>query len=106
MIEITVFTKKDEYVGIESKGHAGYAEEGTDIVCSAVSALMINTVNAVEVFTNDKFTCNQKEGYLEFHLTNSTSDSTELLMKTLVMGITDIQDNYGDKYIKLEFKEV
>jgi len=106
MIEITVFTKKDDFIGIESKGHAGYAEHGSDIICSAASALMINTVNAVEAFTDDKFTCNQREGYLEFHLTKSISQSSELLMKTLVMGITDIQDNYGNEYIKLEFKEV
>jgi Predicted ribosomal protein len=105
MIDITVFTKKDEYVGIESKGHAGYANEGEDIVCAAVSALMINTVNAIEVFTNDKFTCNQKDGYLELHLTGATGEKSELLMKTLVMGLTGIQENYGDKYIKIEFKE-
>ena len=105
MIEITVFTKKDEYVGIESKGHAGYAKAGEDIVCAAASALMINTVNAIEVFTGDKFTCNQQDGYLELHLTGAMCEKSELLMKTLVMGLTGIQENYGDKYIKIEFKE-
>lgn len=106
MIDITVFTKKNEYVGIESKGHSGYAEEGSDIICSAVSALMINTVNAIEVFTVDKFSCNQKDGYLEFYLTNSISDGSELLMKTLVMGLNGIQEEYSDKYLKIEIKEV
>ena len=106
MIDITVFTKKNEYIGIVSKGHAGYAEEGLDIVCSATSALMINTVNAVEVFTNDKFTCNQMDGYLEFRLTNGISESSELLMKVLVMGLTNIQENYDNKYIKIKFEEV
>ena len=106
MIEITVFTKENEYIGIKSKGHAGYAEAGTDIVCAATSALMINTINAVEAFTNDKFNWNQSDGYLEYHLTGAISKSSALLMKTLVLGITDIQKNYGDEYIKIMIKEV
>ena len=106
MIEITVFTKRDEYVGIESRGHAGYAEAGKDIICAAVSALMINTVNAIEAFTNDKFSCEQQDGYLEFHLPGATGEKSELLIKALVMGLTGIQENYGEKYIKIDFKEV
>ena len=37
------------------QGHAGYAEPGQDIVCAAVSALVINTINAIEAFTEDDF---------------------------------------------------
>ena len=29
-------------------------EEGQDIVCAAVSVLVINTVNAIEQFTDDR----------------------------------------------------
>ena len=106
MIEITIFTKEDEYIGVESQGHARYAEAGTDIVCSATSVLLINTINAIEAFSDDEFDCNQEDGYLDYHLTGTISEGSALLMKTLVLGITDIQKSYGDEYIKTIIKEV
>ena len=48
MICITVTESDGEYISVESNGHAGYAEEGQDIICAAVSALIVNTVNSVE----------------------------------------------------------
>ena len=38
---------------ITIKGHAGYAEEGYDIICAAVSALTVNTINSIEQFTEE-----------------------------------------------------
>ena len=35
MVNITVFKKHGDYAGFESNGHAGYGEEGNDIVCAA-----------------------------------------------------------------------
>ena len=43
MITITVKKRNGNYLEFVSKGHAGYAEEGQDIVCAAVSVLVINT---------------------------------------------------------------
>ncbi len=37
------------------EGHAGYADEGEDIICAAVSALALNFFNSVETFTEDGF---------------------------------------------------
>ena len=42
MITITVKKRNGNYLEFVSKGHAGYAEEGQDIVCAAVSVLVIN----------------------------------------------------------------
>ena len=36
------------YTGFSVRGHAGYAEAGSDIVCAAVSALTTTCVNAME----------------------------------------------------------
>lgn len=40
MIEISVLMGKKGPLSIEVKGHSGYAPEGEDIVCAAVSTLM------------------------------------------------------------------
>ena len=49
MIEIVIFKKKklDYTVGFETLGHAGYAKRGEDIICSATSVLVINTINSI-----------------------------------------------------------
>ena len=75
---ITVSRIKNEYgnyVGFCCSGHAGYAESGSDIICSAVSALVINTINSIEAFTEDKFSCAQEEksGRIEFIIVSEVS---------------------------------
>ena len=54
MINITVKKRNGSYLDFLSRGHAGYAEEGQDIVCAAVSALIITTVNSLDAFTEEK----------------------------------------------------
>ena len=56
MIDVTLFQNDSgDYVGFRMTGHAEYAEYGSDIVCAAVSVLVINTINSVEKFTDDEF---------------------------------------------------
>ncbi|MDD6799922.1 MAG: ribosomal-processing cysteine protease Prp [Firmicutes bacterium] len=49
MIKITFLKRNGVYYGFRESGHAGYAESGDDIVCSAVSAMTMLIINAVEV---------------------------------------------------------
>ena len=67
MITIKVRKKNGSYEEFVSKGHAGYAEAGQDIVCAAVSALIINTVNSLEKFTDDNFDVHEKDGFVSIH---------------------------------------
>lgn len=106
MITITVFQKSEHYVGFESKGHADYADEGYDIICAGISALTVNTVNSIEAFTKDTFFVEQDDGYMKLTIENPVSNSALLLMKSLVLGLQQIQESYGNEYIKLIFKEV
>ena len=54
MIHVTIYqNSQKECIGFGTKGHAGYKDEGQDIVCAAASVLMINTVNAIELYTPD-----------------------------------------------------
>ena len=40
MVQVDIFKDKQGMInGYKVSGHAGYAEEGMDIICSAVSAL-------------------------------------------------------------------
>lgn len=49
MIRVKIFHNNDNnIVKIEMRGHADAGEYGSDIVCSAVSALSISIVNGLE----------------------------------------------------------
>ena len=52
MTHITFFKNSEkEITGFYSAGHAGYAESGSDIICSAISVLTINTINSIEALS-------------------------------------------------------
>ena len=57
MIEATFYTNEQDRIwSFEIHGHAGFAQNGDpDIVCAAVSALSLNTVNGLERFSQDPF---------------------------------------------------
>ena len=42
-------TRNGEYRGFNCIGHSGYAERGEDIVCAAISVLVINTINSLKI---------------------------------------------------------
>ena len=98
MTKITIFRNRDnEFLGFECLGHAGYAEEGEDIVCAGISALVINTVNSLGLYTKDAFSTDSDE---------EAGHDADLLMKSLVLGLQGIQNTYGNDYIILKFREV
>lgn len=90
------------------KGHAGYGEEGQDIVCAAVSALVLNACNSIEKFTRDEFEGKAEEvsGNFTFGFTGEVSQQSKLLMDSLILGLRNIEDAYGKQYIIIRFKEV
>jgi len=109
MINVTIYENQaKEYTAFRCKGHAGFANSGEDIVCSAVSALVINTVNSVEQLVSDEFelVTDSEEGFIDFSLNDGYSPESVLLIRSLVLGLQGIQKNYGTEYIMLLFKEV
>ena len=106
MITITVKKRKGYYRDFESKGHAGYAEEGSDIICAAVSALIINAVNSLEKFTEDAFDVQEKDGYVRLHFPEVLSAEGTLLMDSLVLGLTEIENSYKNQYLTVKIREV
>ncbi len=110
MIRARIYRKNQKICGFEVSGHAGYAKTGEDIVCSAVTVLCLNTVNAVERFTDLPFQAESDEkqgGYLKilFPLAGMESHDVQLLLETMVMGLSDIASEYK-RYLTLIDEEV
>lgn len=110
MIHVTIYqNSKKEYTGFKTYGHAGFSDEGQDIVCAAASILVINTMNAIEKFTEDNasMVSDDPDGVIEYSIKGKPSKEAELLLKTMVLGLEEMSDdeNYAE-YIDLTFEEV
>ena len=59
MTNVKIFKDKSNILGFEISGHSGYAEEGRDIVCSAISTLSqsicVGIDNVLNLSAEDQF---------------------------------------------------
>ncbi len=103
-------SKQGEYKSFTCMGHAGYKRFffQKDLVCCAISVLVINTINSFEELSKDKteVTTNEETGFIQCVFENPLSEKGILLMDSLVLGLSRIEDEYGTKYFKLTFEEV
>ena len=77
MTTITFFKKNGVYYGFKETGHSGFAEEGNDIVCSALSAMTMLIINAIEVsYASD----------VEYTIDEKTTDIT-VIAKAALPGV-------------------
>jgi len=70
--------------------------------------LVTNTVNSVEKFGGQPFVCEQEEqeGLIRFTLEAAPTKETKLLLDSMLLGLSEVEREYGGTYFKLEFKEV
>lgn len=110
MIQAKIYRKNHKICGFALSGHADYAPAGADIVCAAASVLALNTVNAVEKFTEVPFRCEadaENGGFLKvlFPMEGMAADDVQLLLETLALGLAGMETEYGS-YITLKIEEV
>lgn len=89
MINITI---NDDYKYIEISGHAGMAEEGRDIVCSACSMCLMMMINALSVY-DIKHDFETRKGFA-FVRIESDSIKAQFLYDYSVLGFELLQENY------------
>ena len=110
MIKISIYRNhNNECVGFRTIGHAGAGEYGQDIVCSAVSILVINTINSIEAFTDADLVCDagEEEGMIDFRIESKPTKETELLMNSMILGLQSMEDSSEySEYLDIIFEEV
>lgn len=107
MIQVTVARNgKGEYKSFEVKGHAGFDKKGRDIVCAAVSMLVINTINAMEEFTETCPVIQEQNGLIKAEFEQAPDEKAELLLNAMMLGIRGAAEEYGTQYITVSEKEV
>ena len=108
MTAVTFHTDGKRIIGFDAKGHSGYAEEGSDIVCAAITS----AVRLVDATINDvlglaaSVKVHEKSGAIEFRLPGGLSAASETLCQSLLTGLmlyfTQLHDEYPENIEVME----
>ena len=104
MIQVIVKRQREHITGFRVEGHSGYADRGSDIICSAVSALTINCVNSIEELAGDEIRVESDEesGMIDLTVRGIPSEEASLFLKSWQMGILEISRTYGKQYVSVK----
>ena len=87
--------------GFEISGHSGYADEGQDIVCSAVSSAAYLVANTVTEIKKINAKAEDKDGYMVFLIPDDEIDDCQDLMEGMLLHVNELAKQYPD-YLKVE----
>ena len=108
MTTVSFHLEGSRIVGFEVKGHSGYADEGSDIVCAAVTSAVrlcectINDVLGLEAAVKVR----QKDASISLKLPGSlgqTNESTcQALLTALMVYFSELHEEYPENISVLE----
>ena len=105
MIRATLLIRGKHLCGFELQGHAGYAEQGRDIVCAAVSSAVYLTANTLTDVCGCRAEVQESEGKLSVVLASGEEAAAQITLKGLQLHLEGLQAQYP-KYIQLQLTEV
>jgi len=108
MTTVTFLTEGSRITGFDAAGHSGYADEGEDIVCAAITS----TVRLIECTLNDVMgicaavKVNEKTATISLRLPGSLGEAAENTCQTLLTGmmvyLSELHNEYPDNIEVME----
>ena len=92
MIKVNIKNKNGKVYEIVVKGHAGYVTYGKDIVCAAVSTMMIVTINNI-ISLDDSINYVEDAGLLKISIKEET-DINQKLFNNVIMMLEELKSQY------------
>ncbi len=106
MTVLRVYRKGKQYVGFECSGHSGYAQEGSDIVCAAISTAVQYCINCAEKIDQVPIQLTvEQENALIRCISKKPSESFSKHIEILIELGQSIAQEYA-MYFNLEILEV
>lgn len=103
MIDIRFSYDNEAIISVEMSGHAESGAYGQDIVCAAVSALSIGTVNSLIELADislDVVSADEQGGYLKFSLPDQLDykqmETAQILLSSLYLSLRQTENEYGE----------
>ncbi len=106
MIDISFYvTSSGELLGFHMTGHSGYAEQGSDIVCAAVSSAAFMTVNTITDVIHTDCELDVDDGDMTLRIFRRDAAQCRDILSGLKLHMTQLQEQYCD-YINVNYTEV
>ena len=104
MTKCEFFTQDDRITGFSVSGHSGYAEEGSDIVCAAISAVVSMAECTINDICGAKAKVRVKEDDARITLTLPAScdeeESVQAVLAGMMLTLCSLRADYPD-YIEV-----
>ncbi len=109
MTSVVISKVKGHVVSVQCEGHSGYAPEGEDIVCAALSSVIQTAVLGVfrVAGVNADYRTDEDKGSLSFTLGKMTErerHDCDVILETMLLGVEDLYEGFS-AFIKLEVKD-
>ena len=108
MTTVTFLTEESRIIGFDAIGHSGWDEEGSDIVCAAITS----AVRLVEATVNDVMglcaavKVNEREASIALRLPGGLASDAESTCQNLLTGLmvylAQLHDEYPDNIEVME----
>ena len=104
MTKCEFFTEGDRITGFTVSGHSGYAEQGQDIVCAAISAVVTMAEATINDVCGAKAKVRVKDEQARITLTLPVScdeeESVQAVLAGMMLTLMGLRDDYPD-YIEV-----
>ena len=104
MTRCEFFTEDDRITGFSISGHSGYAENGADIVCAAISAVVTMAEATINEVCGAKAKVRVKEEDARITLTLPAScdeeETVQAVLAGMMLTLCSMRDDYPD-YIEV-----
>ena len=94
MINICFIKDENLIVGFEIKGHSGYSDEGSDIVCASVSSAAYMTANTITEILGLSADISVDEGYMMMKLTSQNALKAQDILRGFELHVTELSKQY------------
>ena len=116
MTKIVFFRSGGTFYGFEEQGHTGFAEEGNDVLCAALSAMTMLIINTIEVayasnveYTIDEGATNirvrSKAALVEFEEDELKRYAVSGLFLSYFYQLSELREEYYE-FLDVEVKDV
>ena len=104
MTRCEFFMEDERITGFSVSGHSGYAEEGSDIVCAAISAVVTMAETTINDVCGAKAKVRVKDEQARITLTLPAScdeeESVQAVLSGMMLTLISLREDYPD-YIEV-----
>lgn len=106
MTEINFYTSKNgELLGFHVHGHSGYADEGEDIVCAAISSAVYMAINTITDVMHIDAEVEAVSGDAVLRILSKNAVACRDILQGLKLHLLNLEEQYN-KFISVKYTEV